>query len=156
MSTNMSIKQPQPMESRGSDGRSSLNLLHSRYNTNSRTSEAQETFLTSTSQTPSVAGRSIRMADSTQERIQKRVSDNKFLDTTPNADINVTWAKQCRKRNLELEVGPAFRYSCRNTVERLHDKFLQDPVSSEVVMMERKSLHKLTKFTQNASSMRRL
>ena len=60
-----------------------------------------------------------------------------MLDTTPNADINETWAKQCRKRNAELEMGPAFRYSHRNTMERLEDKAMRDPISSELVMLER-------------------
>ena len=48
----------------------------------------------------------------------------------------MTWDKQCRKRKAELEVGPpAFRYSCRNTVERLNDKVRRDPISSEVSML---------------------
>lgn len=80
------------------------------------------------------------MADNTKERIKRHVDDQKFLDTTPNADINVTWDKQCRRRVAELEVGPpAFRYSCRNTAERLHEKVRRDPISSEVALLARQN-----------------
>ena len=56
-----------------------------------------------------------------------------MLDTTPNADINETWNKQVRKRDTGKEMGPAFRYSHRNTCERLQDKALKDPLSSELI-----------------------
>ena len=56
-----------------------------------------------------------------------------MLDTTPNADINETWNKQVRKRDAGKEMGPAFRYSHRNTCERLQDKALKDPLSSELI-----------------------
>jgi len=56
-----------------------------------------------------------------------------MLDTTPNADINVTWDKLVRKRETEKEVGPPIRYTHRSTVERLADKAMQDPPSSELV-----------------------
>ena len=79
----------------------------------------------------------MRIADNAEERIQKRVDDQKFLDTTPNHDINQMWQKQCRKRNAELEIGPAFRYKHRNTLERLDDKQKQNPVSSEVIVIDR-------------------
>ena len=139
-------------ENRSSVARSSLNFLRSRCGASNRTqSDAQDTYLSQNGST------SIRMADSTQERIKKHIDAHSFLDTTPNADINMTWHKQCRRRNAELEVGPpAMRYSCRNHVERLHEKIMKDPVSSEVVMMERKSLTRLQKFNNAAHSMRRL
>ena len=76
--------------------------------------------------------RNLRLVDNAQERILKRYADNKFLDTEPNADVNVTWDKQVRKRNQNLEVGPAFRYTHRNTIERLEDKTKRDPTSSEL------------------------
>ena len=151
MTTNRSNK-PGMAENRSSVARSSLNFLRSRCGASNRTqSDAQDTYLSQNGST------SIRMADSTQERIKKHIDAHSFLDTTPNADINMTWHKQCRRRNAELEVGPpAMRYSCRNQVERLHEKIMKDPVSSEVVMMERKSLTRLQKFNNAANSMRRL
>ena len=79
--------------------------------------------------------RNIRLVDNSQERILKSVKDQKMLDTTPNMDINMTWSKVIRKRNVNLEVGPAFRYSYRNTFERLHDQVIRDPVSSELVVL---------------------
>ena len=79
----------------------------------------------------------MRLVDNAQERILKRYADNKFLDTEPNADVNMTWDKQVRKRNQNLEVGPAFRYTHRNTLERLEDKAKKDPTSSELAPLMR-------------------
>lgn len=36
----------------------------------------------------------------------------------------------------EREIGPAFRYSHRNTVERLQDKVMKDPISSELIIVD--------------------
>lgn len=41
----------------------------------------------------STGRQTLRMADNTKERIKRHVDDQKFLDTTPNADINITWSK---------------------------------------------------------------
>jgi len=35
----------------------------------------------------------MRLVDNAQERILKRYADNKYLDTEPNADVNMTWDK---------------------------------------------------------------
>ena len=77
--------------------------------------------------------RNMRIVDNAQERILKRIEDQKMLDTTPNADVNDTWNKQVRKRDMDKEIGPAFKYKHRNTIERLEDQAMKDPLSSEVV-----------------------
>ena len=46
--------------------------------------------------------------------------------------MNRTWNEQVRKRNISREIGPAFRYSHRNTVERLEDQFQKAALSSEL------------------------
>ena len=84
----------------------------------------------------------MRLVDNAQERILKRVEDQKMLDTTPNADVNTTWNQIVRKKQKALEVGPAFRYSHRSTIERLEDKAMRDPVSSELVQIDHTSPHK--------------
>ena len=40
-----------------------------------------------------VRPRQLRLVDNAHERIMKRIDDQKYLDTTPNADINNTWNK---------------------------------------------------------------
>ena len=40
-----------------------------------------------------VRPRQLRLVDNAHERIMKRIEDQKYLDTTPNADINNTWNK---------------------------------------------------------------
>lgn len=62
-----------------------------------------------------------------------------MLDTTPNADINDTWNKQVRKRDAYKELGPAFRYTHRNTIERLEENAMKDPLSSELVGLSQTS-----------------
>ena len=94
----------------------------------------------------------MRLVDNAQERILKRYDDNKFLDTEPNADINSTWNKSIRKRNVNLEVGPAFRYTHRNTIERLEEKSRRDPTSSELIPYEYDRKNSPRKSMANGSS----
>lgn len=80
--------------------------------------------------------RNVRLSDNAQERILKRIEDQKMLDTTPNGNVNTMWQKQIRSRITDREMGPAFRYSHRNTVERLQDKVMKDPISSELINID--------------------
>ena len=116
-------------------------------------SDRQHLMMHSTTKALAGSGRTLRMADNTQERLKKKVDDQKFLDTTPNADVNETWVKQCRRRNEELELGPpSFRFTHKNAIDRLHYKMYQDPITtSDITAMDRSSMRKLKNFNQTVS-----